>query len=100
MMVRYNIRRTPGQRLGTLAASLFCQNLLRSLATLGRSMICRLIQKRSLGGLAVLLMLLCTGCHSSKETPLPEQSTAKTPVKLTPGDVVKLTFSGAPDLNQ
>jgi polysaccharide export outer membrane protein len=99
-MVRYNICGTPGQRLSTAAASLFCQNLPWSLATLGRRMICRLIEKRSLGGLVALLMLLCTGCHTSKETPLPEQPTAKTPVKLMPGDVVKLTFSGASDLNQ
>jgi protein involved in polysaccharide export with SLBB domain len=99
-MVGYNIRGTPGQRLGTIVACLFCQNLLWSLATLGRSMICRLIEKRNLGGLAALVMLLCTGCQSSKETPLPEQSTAKTPVNLMPGDVIKLSFTGASDLNQ
>lgn len=96
----YNIHRTAGQRLSTVAASLFCQKGRWPLVALGKSMICRLIGKRGLGGLVALLMLLCTGCHSSKETPLPEQPTAKTPVRLMPGDVVKLTFSGSSDLNQ
>jgi protein involved in polysaccharide export with SLBB domain len=50
--------------------------------------------------LAALVMLLCTGCQSPNDTPLPQQPTAKTPVNLSPGDVIKISFSGASDLNQ
>jgi protein involved in polysaccharide export with SLBB domain len=68
--------------------------------TFGRNMICRFIEKRNIGVLAALLMLLGTGCQSSVDAPLPEQPTAKTAVNLSPGDVLKLSFSGASDLNQ
>lgn len=63
-------------------------------------MMSRLIEKRSLRGVAVLAIILCTGCQTPVGTPLPEQPTAKTPVNLSPGDVVKLTFAGASELNQ
>jgi polysaccharide export outer membrane protein len=99
-MVKYNEGGARGQTLNTLAASLFCPNLLLSLMAFERNMICRLIEKKNVGVLAALLMLLCTGCQSSIDTPLPEQPTAKTTVNLSPGDVVKLSFAGASDLNQ
>ena len=63
-------------------------------------MMSRLIEKRSMGGVAALVIVLCTACQSSIQTPLPEQPTAQTPVNLSPGDVVKLAFVGAPELNQ
>jgi protein involved in polysaccharide export with SLBB domain len=76
------------------------QKFLQSLVKGGTDMMSRLLEKRSLGGVAVLVIVLCTGCQSPVGTSLPEQPTAKTPVNLAPGDVVKLTFSGASELNQ
>jgi polysaccharide export outer membrane protein len=52
------------------------------------------------GILAALLTLFCTGCQSTTETPFPEQPTAKTPVSLAPGDVIKLSFATASEFNQ
>jgi polysaccharide biosynthesis/export protein len=43
--------------------------------------------------------LLCAACQSS-HAPLPNQPTSSTPVTLSAGDIIKLTFPGAPDLNQ
>jgi len=63
-------------------------------------MTCRVIGKESAGVLTALVMLMSTGCQTVTDTPLPEQPTAKTPVNLSPGDVVKITFTGAADLNQ
>jgi polysaccharide biosynthesis/export protein len=65
-----------------------------------KNMICRLIKKGGVGLLAALLLFLGTGCQTPIGTPLPEQPTAKTAVNLSPGDVVKLSFTGAADLNQ
>ena len=42
---------------------------------------------------------LC-GCGSTTSTPLPNQPMANTPVRLSPGDVIKLTFPGSAELNQ
>lgn len=47
-----------------------------------------------------LLLLGLAGCQTTVSTPFPEQALNQTPVLLTPGDVVKLTFPAAPDLNQ
>lgn len=63
-------------------------------------MICPSIEKRGAGVLVALVIVLCAGCQSPGERSLPEQPTAKTPVNLSPGDVVKLSFVGAPELNQ
>jgi polysaccharide export outer membrane protein len=49
--------------------------------------------------LAVGLMIL-TSCQSVSRAPLPNQPMANTPVRLSPGDVIKLTFPGSTDLNQ
>jgi len=43
---------------------------------------------------------LCSGCQTASYAPLPEQPTATTTVTLSPGDVIKLTFPGATELNQ
>src|ERR1700747_1240787 len=48
---------------------------------------------------AVLLVLMLNGCHGSRG-PLPNQPTATTSTTLSPGDVIKLTFPGATELNQ
>jgi len=49
--------------------------------------------------LAALLLLACAGCQTSSQT-LPDQPVATTPVTLSPGDVIKLTFPASSDLNQ
>jgi protein involved in polysaccharide export with SLBB domain len=48
--------------------------------------------------LAALFFLLCTGCQSPKKTPL--QLTSRTPSYLVAGDVVRISFPAAPELNQ
>jgi polysaccharide biosynthesis/export protein len=63
-------------------------------------MIGRSIEKRTALTLTAVVMLVCAGCQSSVETPLPEQPTAKTPVNLSPGDTVKLSFVSATELSQ
>lgn len=98
-MVKQKEREAPGQTLSKVPP-LLCQNLMRSLVALGTNMIYRLIERGSAWLLAGFVLLLCAGCRSSTEAPLPEQPTAKTAVNLSPGDVIKLTFTGAPDLNQ
>lgn len=48
---------------------------------------------------ASLVMLLCNGCQQPSGLP-PEHMAAPTSVTLVSGDVVKLSFPGAPELNQ
>ena len=50
---------------------------------------------------ALLIALFCDGCEQPSK-PVPEQMAATAPARitLTSGDVVKLTFPGAPELNQ
>jgi protein involved in polysaccharide export with SLBB domain len=48
--------------------------------------------------LAALLLLVCTGCQSPKKTPM--KLTSQTPSYLVAGDVVRITFPAAPELNQ
>jgi protein involved in polysaccharide export with SLBB domain len=48
--------------------------------------------------LATLGLLLCIGCQAPKKTPL--QLTSQTPSFLVAGDVVKVSFPAAPELNQ
>ena len=50
--------------------------------------------------LCVLVLLWCAGCQTGSHAPLPNQTTADTPVRLSPGDVIRLSFPGSPDLNQ
>lgn len=50
--------------------------------------------------LLFLLLLVLAGCQTTVSTRFPEQPLAKSVVTLSPGDVVKLTFPGATDLNQ
>jgi len=57
------------------------------------------------GGAALALGLLLVwfaGCETTPQSqaPLPNQPMVDTPVTLSPGDVIKLTFSGSADLNE
>lgn len=42
----------------------------------------------------------CTGCQSASRGPLPNQPSVDSPVTLSPGDVIKLSFPGSGELNQ
>jgi polysaccharide biosynthesis/export protein len=48
--------------------------------------------------LGVLVLLLCGGCQAPKKTAL--QLTSQTPSYLVAGDVVRISFPAAPELNQ
>jgi protein involved in polysaccharide export with SLBB domain len=50
------------------------------------------------GKLAALALLFCTGCQGPSKNRAPLVS--QTPNDLTPGDVVKISFPAAPELNQ
>ena len=50
------------------------------------------------GRLAALALLFCVGCHGTAKHPAP--LAAQTPNYLNPGDVVKVSFPAAPELNQ
>jgi len=54
---------------------------------------------RNAGQLVALALLFCTGCTQTKN-PTHGQVVAETPNFLNPGDVIKVTFPGAPELNQ
>jgi len=50
---------------------------------------------------AVFVLLLCGGCQTAPQSSaLPNPPMVNTPVTLSPGDVIKLTFPGAGELNQ
>lgn len=49
---------------------------------------------------AFLALMSFSGCQTTVSTKLPEGDIVRGPVTLTPGDVVKLTFPGATELNQ
>ncbi len=49
--------------------------------------------------LTLLVALFCSGCEGPAPA-IPDQMAAPTKVTLVAGDVVKLSFPGAPDLNQ
>jgi polysaccharide export outer membrane protein len=53
-----------------------------------------------IGSAACVLVLLCSGCQTASLAPLPEQPTATTTVRLSPGDVIKLVFPGTKELDQ
>lgn len=48
--------------------------------------------------LSALLAMLVTGCRTTSETTIPPRLAGRTPSTLAVGDVVKLTFPGAPEL--
>jgi polysaccharide export outer membrane protein len=52
------------------------------------------------GKLLALILLFCTGCQGTKTAKYPDRLTPKTPSYMTAGDVVKISFPGAPELNQ
>ena len=45
------------------------------------------------------ILILSIGCRSSRVS-IQDQVSASTPVRLSPGDVIKVSFSGAPELSQ
>ena len=47
-----------------------------------------------------VVLLACGGCGTGSNGPLPNQPMADTAVRLSPGDVIRLSFPGSPDLNQ
>jgi polysaccharide biosynthesis/export protein len=49
---------------------------------------------------ACVVLFSCVSCETTVSTKLPEGDVVRGPVTLTAGDVVKLTFPGAPELNQ
>jgi polysaccharide biosynthesis/export protein len=49
---------------------------------------------------ACVVLFACVSCETTVSTRLPEGDVVRGPVTLTPGDVVKLSFPGAPELNQ
>src|SRR5580704_6644768 len=51
-----------------------------------------------MGKLIALVLLFCTGCTATKNPTHPV--VAETPNFLNPGDVIRITFPGAPELNQ
>lgn len=57
-----------------------------------------------LAGVAAVLIafafLMCSGCQATSTLGGPEGWIPQAPVTLAPGDVVKLTFPGAPELSQ
>ena len=52
------------------------------------------------GTAVFLISLLLSGCELPVVNPPPDQMAAPTSVSLVPGDVIKLVFAGAPELNQ
>jgi polysaccharide export outer membrane protein len=61
----------------------------------------RVLRSKILFWAALLITSMLLGsCEYPATGPLPEQMVAPTQVTLTSGDVIKLTFSGAPELNQ
>ena len=46
------------------------------------------------------VMAACSSYQTGTHAVLPDQPTAKTPVSLAAGDVIKLSFPGSPDFNQ
>jgi polysaccharide biosynthesis/export protein len=50
------------------------------------------------GKLAALVLLFCTGCQGTSKHPVPV--VGQTPNYLNPGDVVRISFPAAPELNQ
>jgi polysaccharide export outer membrane protein len=56
---------------------------------------------RLLTGIAAALpLLLCSSCQTEHSAPFPELGATSTPVHLSPGDVIKLSFTATPDMNQ
>jgi polysaccharide biosynthesis/export protein len=52
------------------------------------------------GTLAVFFVLLFSGCQETRTGNLPDQLVGQTPNYLNAGDVIKISFPGAPELNQ
>jgi polysaccharide biosynthesis/export protein len=61
--------------------------------------LCQLSRFRIVCVFAAVVLLSCGGCETP-HAPLPGQPMATTPVTLSAGDVIKLSFPATPDLNQ
>ena len=96
---------------GNFAKDMICRLILKRARRRFSVMTSRVCRVRCLASLnllrriginvAFVILLLGTGCQTDPvETLLPEQPTAKSTVNLSPGDVIKLSFTGASDLNQ
>lgn len=55
---------------------------------------------RTIGQLAVVLALFCAGCVSPQNAGPVPTSAAQRSVVLSPGDILAISFSGTPELNQ
>src|SRR5262249_3286550 len=74
----------------------------------GKSVVCGggLVLIKMADGAALLaslaLLFFCGGCETqtASQSALPNQPVVNTPVTLSPGDVIKLTFPGSTELNQ
>jgi len=49
---------------------------------------------------AIASMLLLSGCQAPRSTIPPEKAVVQPPIFLSAGDIVRITFPGAPELNQ
>src|SRR5437879_12109048 len=94
-LVKYSPNRASQSELNTMEAGLGVNKRPGLLKCLWRQRSAPFV-----GSIALSVIALCAGCRSTTETPFPEQPTAKTPVSLAPGDVIKLTFAAASDMNQ
>ena len=74
----------------------------------GKSIVCggHLVAIKVGNGTSLLacltLLFWCAGCdtQTASQAPLPNQPVVNTTVTLSPGDTIKLTFPGSPELNQ
>jgi protein involved in polysaccharide export with SLBB domain len=58
------------------------------------------IRKKGMGVLLLAALLFCGGCQSTKTVTISDRSMNPTRGCLVPGDVVRLSFSGASEFNQ
>ena len=58
------------------------------------------MQVKIIARLAALAFLLCAACQSTVSEKLPTKTGGQRPGVLAAGDVIKISFSGAPELNQ
>jgi polysaccharide export outer membrane protein len=52
------------------------------------------------GFFAIIALLAFSGCQTGSTGPYPKEWASQTPGAIAPGDVIKLSFPGAPELNQ
>jgi polysaccharide export outer membrane protein len=72
----------------------------QALGSLPRSAPRRPVKANRLSVFFLVMALVFSGCQSPAPNPIPPEWKAQTPGALAAGDVLKLTFPGAPELNQ